>query len=170
MKEKFNDIMENKFLPVMSKIAMNRYLNAIKDGFVFATPFIIVGSFVLLLFNLPLNDKTNFMYFPPYENFVQAFSGNYIQIFNVSMGIMSLFISFGIGYSLAGHYGQDQITNGLLSMYAFLLLSAKSLAVTVVGAAAELLHVADEVNVGVLDARYLDAKGLLLLLLLLYYL
>ena len=160
MKEKFNDIMENKFLPVMSKIAMNRYLNAIKDGFVFATPFIIVGSFVLLLFNLPLSDKTNFMYFPPYENFVQAFSGNYIQIFNVSMGIMSLFISFGIGYSLAGHYGQDQITNGLLSMYAFLLLSAKSLAVTVVGAAAELLHVADEVNVGVLDARYLDAKGL----------
>ena len=100
------------------------------------------------------------MYFPPYENFVQAVSGNYIQIFNVSMGIMSLFVSFGIGYSLAGYYGQDQITNGLLSMYAFLLLSAKSLAVTVVGAAAELLHVAENVNVGVLDARYLDAKGL----------
>ena len=59
------------------------------------------------------------MYFPPYENFVQAVSGNYIQIFNVSMGIMSLFVSFGIGYSLAGYYGQDQITNGLLSMYAF---------------------------------------------------
>lgn len=72
MKEKFNAFMESKFLPIMSKIAMNRYLNAIKDGFVFATPFIIIGSFVLLLFNLPLSDKTNFMYFPPYENFVQA--------------------------------------------------------------------------------------------------
>lgn len=160
MKEKFNAFMESKFLPIMSKVAMNRYLNAVKDGFVFATPFIIIGSFVLLLFNLPLNDPTNFLYFPPYEKFVQAFAGNYIQIFNVSMGIMSLFVAFGIGYSLAGYYGQDQITNGLLSMYAFLLLSAKSLAVTVVSAAAELLHVAEETNVVVLDARYLDAKGL----------
>ena len=31
MKEKFNAFMESKFLPIMSKIAMNRYLNAIKD-------------------------------------------------------------------------------------------------------------------------------------------
>lgn len=160
MKEKFNNFMEEKFLPVMSKIAANKYLNCIKDGFVSSTPFIIVGSFVLLLFNLPLNDPNNFMYFKPYEDFVNAFAADYIQIFNVSMGIMSVFVAFGIGYSLAGYYGQDQITNGLLSMYAFLLLSAKSLAVTVVGAAAELLHVAENVNVGVLDARYLDAKGL----------
>ena len=160
MKEKFNAFMESKFLPIMAKVAGNKYLNCIKDGFVFATPFIIIGSFVLLLFNLPLNDPTNFMYFKPYENFVNAFSGHYIQIFNVSMGIMSLFISFGIGYSLAGYYQQDQLTNGFLSMYAFLLLSAKSLAVTVIGAAAELLHVAENVNVGVLDARYMDAKGL----------
>ncbi|AFR71830.1 PTS system cellobiose-specific transporter subunit IIC [Brachyspira pilosicoli B2904] len=160
MKDKFNNFMEEKFIPVMSKIAANKYLNCIKDGFVSSTPFIIVGSFVLLLFNLPLNDPNNFLYFKPYEDFVNAFAADYIQIFNVSMGIMSVFVAFGIGYSLAGHYGQDQITNGLLSMYAFLLLSAKSLAVTVVGAAAELLHVAENVNVGVLDARYLDAKGL----------
>lgn len=152
--------MESKFLPIMSKVAGNRYLNCIKDGFVFATPFIIIGSFVLLLFNLPLNDPTNFMYFKPYENFVNAFSKHYIQIFNVSMGVMSLFISFGIGYSLAGYYNIDKLTNGFLSMYSFLLLSAKSLAVTVIGAASQLLYVAEETNVAVLDARYMDAKGL----------
>ncbi|MEI0516313.1 PTS cellobiose transporter subunit IIC [Brachyspira murdochii] len=160
MKEKFNAFMESKFLPIMSKVAGNRYLNCIKDGFVFATPFIIIGSFVLLLFNLPLNDPTNFMYFKPYENFVNAFSKHYIQIFNVSMGVMSLFISFGIGYSLAGYYNIDKLTNGFLSMYSFLLLSAKSLAVTVIGAASQLLYVAEETNVAVLDARYMDAKGL----------
>ena len=160
MKEKFNAFMESKFLPIMAKVAGNRYLNCIKDGFVFATPFIIIGSFVLLLFNLPLNDPTNFMYFKPYENFVNAFSGHYIQIFNVSMGVMSLFISFGIGYSLAGYYNIDKLTNGFLSMYSFLLLSAKSLAVTVIGAASQLLYVAEETNVTVLDARYMDAKGL----------
>ena len=43
MKEKFNAFMESKFLPIMAKVAGNRYLNCIKDGFVFATPFIIIG-------------------------------------------------------------------------------------------------------------------------------
>lgn len=154
MKDKFNNFMEEKFIPVMSKIAANKYLNCIKDGFVSSTPFIIVGSFVLLLFNLPLNDPNNFLYFKPYEDFVNAFAADYIQIFNVSMGIMSVFVAFGIGYSLAGHYQFDPLTNG------FLLLSAKSLAVTVVGVASTLLHVTENTNVVVLDARYMDAKGL----------
>ena len=30
MKEKFNNFMENKFLPIMSKIAANKYLNFMK--------------------------------------------------------------------------------------------------------------------------------------------
>lgn len=160
MKDKFNNFMEEKFLPVMSKIAANKYLNCIKDGFVSSTPFIIVGSFVLLLFNLPLNDPNNFLYFKPYEDFVNAFAADYIQIFNVSMGIMSVFVAFGIGYSLAGHYQFDPLTNGFLALYGFLLLSAKSLAVTVVGVASTLLHVTENTNVVVLDARYMDAKGL----------
>ncbi|MEI0530760.1 PTS sugar transporter subunit IIC [Brachyspira pilosicoli] len=160
MKEKFNTFMENKFLPIMNKIATNRYLNCIKDGFLVATPFIIVGSFALLIFNLPFSDPNNFMYFKPYEDFAKAFSADYIQIFNVSMGILSIFVAFGIGYSLAGYYQFDQLTNGFLALYAFLLLSAKSLAVTVTSAASALLYVSENTNVTVLDARYMDAKGL----------
>lgn len=160
MNQKFLNFMENKMMPIMTKVSANRYLNAIKDGFVLATPFIIIGSFALLLFNLPLQDQNNFLYFKPYDDFVKAFSGDYIQIFNVSMGIMSLFVSFGIGYSLAGYYNTDRITNALLSLYSFLLLSAKSLAVKIVGAASSLLYVEEGINVTVLDARYMDAKGL----------
>ena len=160
MKEKFNIFMENKFLPIMNKIATNRYLNCIKDGFLVATPFIIVGSFALLIFNLPFSDPNNFMYFKPYEDFSKAFSADYIQIFNVSMGILSIFVAFGIGYSLANYYQFDPLTNGFLALYSFLLLSAKSLAVTVTSAASALLHVSENTNVAVLDARYMDAKGL----------
>ncbi len=160
MKEKFNNFMETKFLPIMSKVSSNIYLNAIKDGFVFATPFIIVGSFILLIFNLPLADPTNFLYIKAYDNFVQAFAKDYIQIFNVSMGIMSLFVAYGIGYSLAGYYNYDQPTNGFLALFSFLLLSAKSLAVEVVGVASQVLLVSENTSVSVLDARYMDAKGL----------
>lgn len=160
MNEKFMAFMENKMMPIMAKVSANRYLNAIKDGFLYAVPFIIIGSFALLLFNLPLQDPNNFLYFKPYDNFVKAFASDYLQIFNISMGIMSLFVSFGVGFSLAGYYNSDKVTNGLLSLYAFLLVSAKSLAVTIVGAASDLLFVAEESQVAVLDARYMDAKGL----------
>ena len=160
MNEKFMAFMENKMMPIMAKVSANRYLNAIKDGFLYAVPFIIIGSFALLLFNLPLQDPNNFLYFKPYDNFVKAFASDYLQIFNISMGIMSLFVSFGVGFSLAGYYNSDKVTNGLLSLYAFLLVSAKSLSVTIVGAASDLLFVAEESQVAVLDARYMDAKGL----------
>ena len=160
MNEKFMAFMENKMMPIMAKVSANRYLNAIKDGFLYAVPFIIIGSFALLLFNLPLQDPNNFLYFKPYDNFVKAFASDYLQIFNISMGIMSLFVSFGVGFSLAGYYNSDKVTNGLLSLYAFLLVSAKSLSVTIVGAVSDLLFVAEESQVAVLDARYMDAKGL----------
>ena len=160
MNEKFTAFMENKMMPVMSKISANRYLNAIKDAFVLATPFIIIGSFALLLFNLPLQDPNNFLYFKPYDNFVKAFASDYLQIHAVSMGLMSLYVAFGVGYSLSGYYDSDRVTNGLLSLYAFLLVSAKSLATTIVGAASNLLFVEEETSVAVLDGRYMDAKGL----------
>lgn len=160
MKEKFYILMESKFLPIMVKIAGNRYLNSIKDGFIFATPFIIVGSFALLIFNLPLSDPNNFMYVKAYDNFVNKFAADYMQIFNVSMGIMSIFISFGVGYSLAGYYQFDKPTNGFLAMYSFLLLSAKSISVNIIGAASSLLYLPEGSSVAFLDARYMDARGL----------
>lgn len=159
-KEKATDFMENKFLPKMVQIASNKYLVAIKDGFVFTTPFIIVGSFVLLLFNLPLQDPNNFLYFEPYSIFVKRFQTEFIQIYNCTMGMMALFGAFGIGYSFAGHYNMDKPTCGFVSLYAFLLLSAKSITAAMIGSAASLLHVTENTNIAIVDARYLDAKGL----------
>lgn len=160
MKEKITSFLEKKFLPVAGKIASNIYLNAIKDGFIFATPFLIVGSFALLIFNLPFTDKNNFLYMKAYVDFVAKFQGNYIQIFNVSMAIMSVFVSFGIGYSMSGYYNMDKLTGGALSLYSFLLVSAKSISVTISGVALTLLYIPEGASIPVLDARYLDAKGL----------
>ena len=43
MNDKLMTFIESKILPIAGKIASNRYLNAIRDGFVFAMPFLIVG-------------------------------------------------------------------------------------------------------------------------------
>ena len=49
MNDKIMHFIEEKVLPIAGKVASNRYLNAIRDGFVFAVPFLIVGSFILLI-------------------------------------------------------------------------------------------------------------------------
>ena len=160
MNDKLMTFIENKILPIAGKIASNRYLNAIRDGFVFAMPFLIVGSFILLILNLPFTDKNNFLYMEWYDNLMKSFKGDLVQPFYVSMGIMSLFVAYGIGYSLSGHYNLNSITGGFLSLFSFLLVSAKVEYVPIVEAVAKSFLVDADTSIAVMDVRFMDAKGL----------
>ncbi|WP_297244974.1 PTS cellobiose transporter subunit IIC [uncultured Brachyspira sp.] len=160
MNDKIINFIENKITPVAAKLASNRYLNAIKDAFIYTMPFLIVGSFVLLIFNLPFTDKSNFLYMGWYDNFSRTFTGDFIQIFNVSMGILSVFVAYGIGYSLAGSYNLSSVTGGFLSLFAFFLIAAKVNALSVAEDFASIFLVEAGSNINVLDARFLDAKGI----------
>ncbi|WP_347292592.1 PTS cellobiose transporter subunit IIC [uncultured Brachyspira sp.] len=160
MNDKLMTFIESKILPIAGKIASNRYLNAIRDGFVFAMPFLIVGSFILLILNLPFTDKNNFLYMEWYDNLMKAFKGDLVQPFYVSMGIMSLFVAYGIGYSLSGHYNLNSITGGFLSLFSFLLVSAKVDYVPIVEAVSKSFLVDADSYIPVMDVRFMDAKGL----------
>ena len=160
MSDKLMTFIESKILPIAGKIASNRYLNAIRDGFVFAMPFLIVGSFILLILNLPFTDKSNFLYMEWYDNLMKAFKGDLVQPFYVSMGIMSLFVAYGIGYSLSGHYNLNSITGGFLSLFSFLLVSAKVEYVPIVEAVSKSFLVDADSYIPVMDVRFMDAKGL----------
>ena len=158
----FMKFMEEKLMPIAAKVGQNRYLNAIKDGFVYAMPFLIIGSFILLMVNLPFTDPNNALYIEWYSKFMGEYKGDLVQPFYVSMGIMSLFVSYGIGMSLSNNYGLNSTTGGFLSMYAFLLVSAKLdwLPVGQVEGAGALFLIPDGGWMPIMDARYLDAKGL----------
>ena len=158
----FMNLIEQKLMPVAAKVGQNRYLNAIKDGFVYTMPFLIIGSFILLLVNLPFTDPNTVLYMEWYSNLMGAFKGDLVQPFYVSMGIMSLFVSYGIGMSLSNFYKLNGTTGGFLSMYAFLLTSAKLdwLPIGQAEGATSLFLIADGGWMPVMDARYLDAKGL----------
>ena len=52
--EKFTAFLEKHLMPIATKLATNKYLTALKDSFVYTMPFLIVGSVVLLLVNLPI--------------------------------------------------------------------------------------------------------------------
>ncbi|MGL5802380.1 MAG: PTS sugar transporter subunit IIC, partial [Cetobacterium sp.] len=130
--------------------------------FVYTMPFLIIGSFILLMVNLPFTDPNNVLYMEWYANLMGAFKGDLVQPFYVSMGIMSLFVSYGIGMSLSNSYGLNGTTGGFLSMYAFLLVSAKLdwLPVGQAEGAGALFLIPDGGWMPIMDARYLDAKGL----------
>ncbi|TDT72478.1 PTS system N,N'-diacetylchitobiose-specific IIC component (Lac family) [Hypnocyclicus thermotrophus] len=165
---KMMNFVEEKLLPIAGKMASNKHLTALKDGFVFTMPFLIIGSIVLLLVNLPISQEylsegiKNPIYMKWYADLMAAHKANWVQPFYVSMGIMSLFVSFGIGYSLSQQYGLNNITGGFLSLFTFLLTSAKLdwLPVGQASGASNLFHIPDGGWMPVMDARYLDAKGL----------
>ena len=160
MNTKLMNFIENKVLPIAMKVASNRYLNAIRDGFVFAMPFAIIGSFILLVLNLPFTDKSNFMYMAWYDNLMSAFKSDLMQPFYVSMGIMSLFISYGIGFSLSNYYKLNAVTGGFLSLFGFLVVSAKVGMIPMAESVSKSFFVEANSQILVMDFRFMDAKGL----------
>lgn len=168
--KKFMDLMEKYLMPIAMKMATNKHLNALKDGFVYTMPFLIIGSFVLLLVNLPFRDVNTPLYMKWYDDLMIAYKANLVQPFYVSMGIMSVFVAFGIGSSLASQYKLNSTTGGFLSLFTFLLTAAKLEWAPIGGyQAAELVGNNDYLMstfhkasgwMPIMDARYLDAKGL----------
>ena len=46
--------LESFFMPLAEKIGKNKYLIAVRDGFLLSMPLLIVGSFFLLIANFPI--------------------------------------------------------------------------------------------------------------------
>ncbi len=76
--DKFTAFLEKHLMPIANKLATNKHLTALKDSFVFTMPFLIVGSVVLLLVNLPIAQPElsegvrNQMYVKLYSDFMAA--------------------------------------------------------------------------------------------------
>ncbi|NMA86869.1 MAG: PTS sugar transporter subunit IIC [Tissierellia bacterium] len=113
--EKFFAWVERVLMPPMAKLSEQRHLRAIRDGIVSTLPLLIVGSFFLIFA------------FPPIPKLAEKMSpelvGNILIPFRLTMGLMSLYASYGIGYSLARSYKLDGISGGILSMAAFIMTS-----------------------------------------------
>lgn len=109
---KFFEIIEKVLMPPMTKMSEQRHLKAIRDGIISTIPLIIVGSF-FLIFASPPSAKL--------AQLVKPYAANILIPFRLTVGLMSLYASYGIGYSLAKSYKLDGISGGVLSLAAFLL-------------------------------------------------
>lgn len=109
---KFMDFFQKKIVPVLVKIGNEKHLLAIRNGLVVTIPFIIVGSFFLILGNLP---------FSWWASYIGKLGPMMNTVVTCSFGMLGLLASLGIGYNLAKGYDLDPITGAVMSLVAFLI-------------------------------------------------
>ena len=104
-------------VPIAGKLNNNRFLAVLRDAFMLAFPITIFGSIFVVLTNLPFLDK--WMSEGSLANFRDMFG----IASSATMGIMSVFVVFGIGYYLSKSYDVEAIFGGAISLVSFLMLT-----------------------------------------------
>ena len=135
----FMDKLSEKIMPLANLLGQNRYLTVLRDAFMLSFPLTMFGSIVVVINNLPF--------------FSDATKGTLSNLFgngqNATMSIMSVFVTFGIGYYLSKSYDVEGIFGGAVSFASFLILTP--FAMKTVGG---------EDVTGVLSLDRLGAKGM----------
>ena len=116
---KFMDTLENILMPIASKISENRYLVAIRDGFMLAMPLLIIGAMSLLMANLPI---------PHYADFMKGIFGSHWDVFftipfNCTMALMTIFVIVGIVMSLSNYYEIEGMSTAIIALVCFFIIT-----------------------------------------------
>ncbi|WP_287027442.1 PTS sugar transporter subunit IIC [Vagococcus sp.] len=111
-----NQFLEEKMLPVASKLSANKALIAIRDGITLAMPLIIIGSLFMVIASFPV---------PGWEDWLGkvGVAGYLWKGVDSSFGLIGLIASFGIAYSLTNQYGVDGISSGIVSLSTFITVT-----------------------------------------------
>src|SRR6266576_6399841 len=113
MVERSSAWVERYLVPPLGALASNVYLQAVRDAFIiFTLPLILAGSLFLVIANPPVQALANLI--APYQSQI-------LVPFQLSFGLMALFLSFGVAYSLAQYRRTEPVQPGILAMVLFLV-------------------------------------------------
>jgi PTS system cellobiose-specific IIC component len=115
------DLME-KMAPIFDQ----PILASIRDGFVAMMPILIVGALVLIILQFPLcfkDDPACYL-----EAHLPAnISGTLWNVFNVTYGLLSIYVLMSIAYALARRRGLDPLMPVLFSFLSYILVATPEL-------------------------------------------
>lgn len=109
--------LEKHFVPVAARIGSQRHLVAIRDGFITIMPLTILGSFAVLINNLPIKFYQNGLDSIWDHGTWTQWGGN---MWNASFGIISLLLAFTVAYQLAKSYDKDGLSAGVIGLASYL--------------------------------------------------
>lgn len=108
----FTAFLERYLMPMAGRVAAQRHLGAVRDGIIATMPYLIIGSIVLILGNLPIKALADAL--APFRPYIVA---PYFATF----AVLTIFATFGIGYALAQRYKLDPVAGGMMALVAFFL-------------------------------------------------
>lgn len=115
MIERSSAWVERYLVPPLGYLASSVYLQAVRDAFIiFTLPLILAGSLFLIVANPPI---------PALANLIAPYQQAVLVPFELSFGMMSLFLAFGVAYSLAQYRRTEAVQPGVLAMVLFLIAS-----------------------------------------------
>lgn len=166
--DKFNQVADKTLMPIANKIAKQPHLSALRDGMVASIPLSIIGGMCLIVATPPFTPeqlpKGGFFtsILMGWYNWAQA-NGPALKLpFNMTMGLMGLFICFGIAYHLAQHYKIAPLDASIVSTAVFLLVSSPVSRYVAVDSLVDKMSLADLEPLGTaaMPVGFLDAKGI----------
>jgi cellobiose PTS system EIIC component len=106
---------ERYLVPPLGALASSVYLQAVRDAFIiFTLPLILAGSLFLIVANPPI---------PALATWIAPYQQAILVPFQLSFGLMALFLAFGVAYSLAQYRRTEAVQPGVLAMVLFLIAS-----------------------------------------------
>lgn len=129
--KKFSSKISSWLTPVAMKFSNQRHLCAIRDGFVVLMPLVIVSSFFILINNVILDSNNGIL-----RNIVDLSRYQAIgnQVYNGTLGFLSILIAFTVAYKLSESYGEDGLISGIISVAVLVTMFPSTLEIVPIGA------------------------------------
>ena len=108
----------DKFIELMGRFAEIKEVAALRDGFIFTTPFTIAGSIFLLLANLPIPGYNDFMV----STFGADWSIPLTQVSGATFDILGIIVVLGVTYKYTEAEGCDAFSAAVLALSAFIII------------------------------------------------
>lgn len=129
MSEKIMNTIQNKVLPIATKIGNQRFLVALRDSFMGTMPVIMTGSVAILLNAFLVDFPMQF----GYEKITVYFQW-LVDINNLiskgSISIVSLLFIYCLGVNIAKIYKTDTLSSGLVALSSFIISISNSMTST----------------------------------------
>jgi len=111
----------------MAPIFDQPILASIRDGFVALMPLIIVGALVLVVLQFPLCFEDSAECYLE-SRLPENISGSLWNVFNVTFGLLSLYVVISVSYALSRRRGVDPLMPVIFSFMSYILIASPQLA------------------------------------------
>lgn len=139
---KLSKFLEEKAMPIAGKLSGQRHLNALRDAMVLTIPFIIIGSFFLILANFPI---------PAYLKFLAVHPGLKTALlypYNGTFNLLALVAIFGLAYRLAESYRVDPLASGAVALCSYFVVTPST------------VFTVNKVSTTAMNVNYFSSQGL----------